>query len=115
MGPDTNLRAVAGLLGRSVASILIAAPDFTGRVAFLQMGYLRGKGRGSRNCELGSFSNNSGQTRDHEASTKHSSNGSDNGQPRLRDQLYEAPVEIRVLLGGSKMVVQHPVVFARKK
>ncbi len=29
-------------------------------------------------------------------------------------QLYEAPVETPVLLGGSKMVVQHPFVFARK-
>jgi hypothetical protein len=37
--------------------------------------------------ELGSSSSNSGQTRAHEASTKHSSNGSNNGQPRLRDQL----------------------------
>ena len=37
--------------------------------------------------ELGSFSSNSGQTRAHEASTKHSSIGSNNGQPRLRDQL----------------------------
>jgi len=37
--------------------------------------------------ELGSSSSNSGQTRTHEASTKHSSNGSNNGQPRLRDQL----------------------------
>jgi hypothetical protein len=37
--------------------------------------------------ELGSFSSNSGNTRDREPSTKHSSNGSSNGQPRLRDQL----------------------------
>ena len=37
--------------------------------------------------ELGSFSNNSGQTRDHKASTKYSTNSSNNGQPRLRDQL----------------------------
>jgi hypothetical protein len=37
--------------------------------------------------ELGSFSSNSGNTRDHEASAKHSSNGSNHGQPRLRDQL----------------------------
>src|SRR5258708_4437422 len=37
--------------------------------------------------ELGSFSNNSRTTRDHEASTKHSRNDSNNGQPRLRDQL----------------------------
>ncbi len=37
--------------------------------------------------ELGSFSNNSRTTRDHEASAKHSGNGSSNGQPRLRDQL----------------------------
>src|SRR5712692_1611405 len=37
--------------------------------------------------ELGSFSSNSGRTRDHESSAKHSSNGSNNGQPRLRDQL----------------------------
>jgi hypothetical protein len=37
--------------------------------------------------ELGSFSSNSGHTRDHEPSAKHSSNGSNNGQPRLRDQL----------------------------
>jgi len=38
--------------------------------------------------ELGSFSSsNSGRTRDHEPSAKHSTNGSNNGQPRLRDQL----------------------------
>ncbi len=37
--------------------------------------------------ELGSFSSNSGRTRDHESSAKHSTNGSNNGQPRLRDQL----------------------------
>jgi hypothetical protein len=37
--------------------------------------------------ELGSFSNSSGRTRDHEPSAKLSSNGSNNGQPRLRDQL----------------------------
>jgi hypothetical protein len=37
--------------------------------------------------ELGSFSSNSGRTRDHEPSAKHSTNGSSNGQPRLRDQL----------------------------
>jgi hypothetical protein len=37
--------------------------------------------------ELGSLSGNSGHSRDHQASAKHSSNGSNNGQPRLRDQL----------------------------
>jgi len=37
--------------------------------------------------ELGSFSSNSGHTRDREPSAKHSSNRSNNGQPRLRDQL----------------------------
>jgi len=37
--------------------------------------------------ELGSFSNSSGRSRDHELSAKPSSNGSNNGQPRLRDQL----------------------------
>ena len=37
--------------------------------------------------ELGSFSSNFGQTRDHEPSAKNSTNGSNNGQPRLRDQL----------------------------
>ncbi len=37
--------------------------------------------------ELGSFSNSSGRTRDHEPAAKPSSNGSNNGQPRLRDQL----------------------------
>ncbi len=37
--------------------------------------------------ELGSLSNNSRTTRDHEASAKQSGNGSSNGQPRLRDQL----------------------------
>src|SRR5260370_23995663 len=39
--------------------------------------------------ELGSLSSNSGQTRVHEASTKQSTNGSSNGQPRLRDQLCQ--------------------------
>src|ERR1700675_2094279 len=37
--------------------------------------------------ELGSLSRNSGPARDHEPSAKHSTNGSSNGQPRLRDQL----------------------------
>jgi len=37
--------------------------------------------------ELGSSSRNSGPASDHAPSTKHSSNGSTNGQPRLRDQL----------------------------
>jgi len=37
--------------------------------------------------ELGSLSSNSGHSRDHEVLEKHSSNGSSNGQPRLRDQL----------------------------
>jgi hypothetical protein len=37
--------------------------------------------------ELGSFSRNSGPASDHAPSTNHSSNGSSNGQPRLRDQL----------------------------
>jgi hypothetical protein len=37
--------------------------------------------------ELGSLSSGSGPARDHEPSAKHSSNGSNNGQPRLRDQL----------------------------
>lgn len=37
--------------------------------------------------ELGSLSSNSGRTRDHEPSAKHFTNGSNNGQPRLRDQL----------------------------
>src|SRR6202162_1109492 len=37
--------------------------------------------------ELGSFSSNSGFAVKNEASAKHSSNGSNNGQPRLRDQL----------------------------
>ena len=37
--------------------------------------------------ELGSFSSNPGHKRDHETSAKPSSNGSNNGQPRLRDQL----------------------------
>jgi hypothetical protein len=37
--------------------------------------------------ELGSFSSNPGNKRDHEGSAKHSSNGSNNGPPRLRDQL----------------------------
>ena len=37
--------------------------------------------------ELGSFTANSGRPRDHESSAKHPTNGSNNGQPRLRDQL----------------------------
>ena len=37
--------------------------------------------------ELGSFARNSGTGPDHAPTTKHSSNGSNNGQPRLRDQL----------------------------
>jgi len=37
--------------------------------------------------ELGSVSSNSGRPPDHEPSAKLSSNGSNNGQPRLRDQL----------------------------
>ena len=37
--------------------------------------------------ELGSFSRNSDNQRDHEGSAKHSTNGYHNGQPRLRDQL----------------------------
>jgi len=37
--------------------------------------------------ELGSLSSNRGPTPDNPASTNHSSNGSNNGQPRLRDQL----------------------------
>lgn len=37
--------------------------------------------------ELGAFSNNSGHRRDNGASAKNSTNGSNNGQPRLRDQL----------------------------
>ncbi len=37
--------------------------------------------------ELASFSTNSGRPRDHEASAKNSTNGSNSGQPRLRDQL----------------------------
>jgi len=37
--------------------------------------------------ELGAFSRNSGPAPDHAPSTKHSSNGSGNGQLRLRDQL----------------------------
>src|SRR5713226_1668747 len=37
--------------------------------------------------ELGSLSSNSGHSRDNEASAIHSSNRSNNGQPRLRDQL----------------------------
>jgi hypothetical protein len=37
--------------------------------------------------ELGSFSSNSGHTRDHATSAKRSTNGTNNGQPRLRDQL----------------------------
>ena len=37
--------------------------------------------------ELGSLSSTSGNARDHEGSAKHPTNGSSNGQPRLRDQL----------------------------
>src|SRR6266404_2071408 len=37
--------------------------------------------------ELGSLSGNHGPASDNVPSTKHSSNGSNNGQPRLRDQL----------------------------
>ncbi|HXM94395.1 MAG TPA: hypothetical protein VOA64_09110 [Candidatus Dormibacteraeota bacterium] len=37
--------------------------------------------------EMGSLSSNSGPASHHAPSTKHSSNGSSNGQPRLRDQL----------------------------
>ena len=37
--------------------------------------------------ELGSLSGNCTPTRNHETLQKHSSNGSNNGQPRLRDQL----------------------------
>ena len=37
--------------------------------------------------ELGSISSNRSPTSDHPPSTHHSSNGSNNGQPRLRDQL----------------------------
>jgi hypothetical protein len=37
--------------------------------------------------ELGSFARNSGPKPDHATSTNHSANGSNNGQPRLRDQL----------------------------
>lgn len=37
--------------------------------------------------ELGSLARNSAPALDHATSTKHSSNGSSNGQPRLRDQL----------------------------
>jgi hypothetical protein len=37
--------------------------------------------------ELGSISSNRGPASDHAPSTNHSSNGSSNGQPRLRDQL----------------------------
>ena len=37
--------------------------------------------------ELGSFSSNPSQTRNPSEPTKHSSSGSSNGQPRLRDQL----------------------------
>src|SRR6266436_10170512 len=37
--------------------------------------------------ELGSVSNSSGRTRDHEPTAKEPRNGSNNGQPRLRDQL----------------------------
>jgi hypothetical protein len=37
--------------------------------------------------ELGSFSSKSGHERDRQASARDSSNGSNNGQPRLRDQL----------------------------
>lgn len=37
--------------------------------------------------ELGAFTRNSGPVSDHVSSTKHTGNGSNNGQPRLRDQL----------------------------
>jgi hypothetical protein len=37
--------------------------------------------------ELGSSSGNSGNKRYHDEPAKHSTNGSNNGQPRLRDQL----------------------------
>jgi hypothetical protein len=37
--------------------------------------------------ELGSFSTNSGNKPNHDASARHSTHGSNNGQPRLRDQL----------------------------
>jgi hypothetical protein len=37
--------------------------------------------------ELGSFSSNSGHTRNDQESSRESRNGSNNGQPRLRDQL----------------------------
>ena len=37
--------------------------------------------------ELGSFSRNSSPASDHSLSAKHSTSGSNNGQPRLRDQL----------------------------
>jgi len=37
--------------------------------------------------ELGSLSSNPGPSSDHAPTTNHSSNGSSNGQPRLRDQL----------------------------
>jgi hypothetical protein len=37
--------------------------------------------------ELGSLTRNSGPAPDHVIATKHSSNGSSNNQPRLRDQL----------------------------
>jgi hypothetical protein len=37
--------------------------------------------------ELGSFSSNSDRTRNHQESSRESRNGSNNGQPRLRDQL----------------------------
>src|ERR1700719_4425081 len=37
--------------------------------------------------ELGAFARNSGPTPDHATSTNHAANGSNNGQPRLRDQL----------------------------
>jgi hypothetical protein len=37
--------------------------------------------------ELGSLSSNRSPSSDHPPSTNHSSNGSSNGQPRLRDQL----------------------------
>jgi hypothetical protein len=37
--------------------------------------------------ELGSFARNSGPASDHASATNHSANGSNNGQPRLRDQL----------------------------
>jgi hypothetical protein len=39
--------------------------------------------------ELGSLSSNRAPASDHAPSTKHSTNGSNNGQPRLRDQLCQ--------------------------